>query len=460
MRHSSIATVRDHSPMMADTDKNRIMKTPAILVATSCLAVACGSSDNSTTSGTCTRTATGSLAISVTGLPGGLNADLRLVGANNVTNNATATSTMALPSGTYSVSAGIVADIDPIVRRAFSATVGAAQVTVCDGQTVALSVDYAMIPTSNKIWWGNENGSNASLGYASASLAASATTTPTVLASTAGMLPGAFDDHGDLWVLNGTAGSVAIERYTASELAAGGQVRPSLVISSDAFTGGVPGPASMAFDAKGNAWVGIVYSSKVVEFPAASLSATSTVAPAVEISNVTSPSALAFDSKGNLWVGTADSVVEYAAARLASSTSAAPDATISAMTPAPVIGPLGQPLGLAFTTEGDLWVNFDGTLAKLTEDQLSTGSITPAIQIQADVLALPSGIALDDSGGLWMAYSAGKFCKFGTSQLGASGVVAPEVVVTSDGIGSATSPAFFPAPPGLPLWSALDWQLP
>jgi hypothetical protein len=110
--------------------------------------------------------------------------------------------------------------------------------------------------------------------------------------------------------------------------------------------------------------------------------------------------------------------------------------------------------GLAFTTNDQLWVDYDGTLALLTS--LVPGTFTPAIQVTADVLALPSGIALDESGGLWMAYSAGKFCKFSASQLLTSGSVAPQVVITSSGIGSATSPAFFPAPARLGLYSSLE----
>ncbi len=68
---------------------------------------------------------------------------------------------------------------------------------------------------------------------------------------------------------------------------------------------------------------------------------------------------------------------------------------IDAQTPPPVVGALSNVCGLAFNTDGALWVNYDGTLALLTA--LESGTVTPDIQVQADVLALPEGIALPQS---------------------------------------------------------------
>jgi ligand-binding sensor domain-containing protein len=192
-----------------------------------------------------------------------------------------------------------------------------------------------------------------------------------------------------------------------------------------------------------------------VEFAAAQLAASSdSVVPMVEISAVPAPNALAFDAKGNLWVGSGNQVIEYLAAGLTASNNNAPDTTINAQTPAPVVGPLSSVLGLAFTADNQLWVNYDGTLALLTS--LVSGTVTPAIQVTADVLALPEGIALDESGGLWMAGGAGQISKLSASQLKASGSPSAAVVITSSSIGSATSPALFPAPAGLPLYSSLQ----
>jgi sugar lactone lactonase YvrE len=366
------------------------------------------------------------------------------------------TTRSAQPSGNYVFAASNVADTDPIVRKAYKAAVSVATGQLCDGKTLAVNVTYTLIPSSHKIWWGSSNSSSDTLAYDSSVLAASGSPAATVSASTQGAIPGAFDPDGNLWVLDGTAGAVGLKRYPADTLAMGGTQTPDVVVTSPAFEGGTPGPVSIAFDPDGNAWIGVLYSQQVVEIASASLLASGAAMPAVQIANVMAPNALAFDGKGNLWVGAGDSVVEYALARLTANISTAPDVTIAAISAPPVTAPLTSVLGLAFNKGGELWVDFNGTLAKLTSTDLGTGgTVTPAIQITADVQALPSGLALDEGGGLWMAYSAGKVCRFGADQLAASGMVAPAVVLTSASIGSATSPVLFPAPAGLPLYAAL-----
>jgi len=133
------------------------------------------------------------------------------------------------------------------------------------------------------------------------------------------------------------------------------------------------------------------------------------------------------------------------------------DLTITAETPSPVIGTLTNPLGIAFDGD-DLWVNYDGIVARLTAADLSgvgTKTVTPSVQIALDVLALPEGIAFDETGGLWMAYSGGKFARLGASQLTASGAAAPQIVITSSDIGSAAWFAIYPAPAFTPLAHAL-----
>jgi ligand-binding sensor domain-containing protein len=343
------------------------------------------------------------------------------------------------------------------VRSVYTATVSAATAdAVCGGTDVAsVSVTYALIPSSNKLWIGSENSDSDSLGYASATLAATGTKDADVTATTAGSLPGAFDRDGNLWVIDNTGGEVGVKRYPAATLAAGGVETPDITLSSESLTDGVPGPSSIAFDSSGNLWVGVAYSGEVVEFAAAELStSTDTAIPAVQLSAVPDPAAIAFDVKGNLWVGSGNNVLEYPAAALAASNNDAPVVTIHAQTPEPVVAPLSNVRGLAFNPAGQLWVNYDGTLALLTS--LESGLVTPAIQVQTDVLALPDGIALDESGGLWLASSVGKFCKLSANQLLSSGSPEPELVITSSSLGSATSPAFFPAPAGVGLYSSLD----
>ena len=417
--------------------------------------VGCGSdgSDDSSSSGdTCSAD---SLTVTVTGLPTGTAAKVIVSGGASSSITVDATKSLKLATGDYTIKASAATIADPIVRTAYSATVSTdtAQVT-CGGTAATVTVTYALVPSSNKLWLGSQNSDSDTFGYASATLASGGDKVGDVTASTAG-LPGAFDQAGNLWAIDDSAGSVGVKRYDAATLAGGGEETPDIILGGDVFSGGVPGPATLAFDPAGNLWVGITYSNEIAKFNAAQLTASSdTVTPDVEIKDVTAPAALAFDVKGNLWVGSGDDVLGFTADQLAASGSPTPATKIDAQAPAPVMNALTGVQGLAFDASGNLWVNFDGTIAELTS--LVSGTVTPAVQFQADVLALPEGIAFDESGGLWMAYSAGKFCKFGASQLTGTSAVAPEVVISNATLGSLTSPVFFPAPAKLGLYSSLD----
>jgi hypothetical protein len=115
---------------------------------------------------------------------------------------------------------------------------------------------------------------------------------------------------------------------------------------------------------------------------------------------------------------------------------------------------------LAFDAAGNLWVNYDGTLARLDAAGLAdTGAttVTPAVQITLDVLSLPQGVAFDEGGGLWLAYTAGKLARLGPTQLTSSGSKAPEIVIASPDFGYATWVGIYPAPAALPLYHRLPY---
>ena len=112
------------------------------------------------------------------------------------------------------------------------------------------------------------------------------------------------------------------------------------------------------------------------------------------------------------------------AAHLTTSGSGA-DLTISALMPAAwSTARSAYPMGLAFDAAGNLWVNYDGTIAELPASVLGgTGTITvtPPVQLETDVAALPEGIAFDEQGGLWFAYSAGRIARFAPTPARRSG---------------------------------------
>ena len=133
-----------------------------------------GGGGGSDDGGACATSSNGSIDVTITGLPDGVNGSVNVVGSGG-SGSQTATQTVTLngvPSGSYDIVADIVTKADPIVRTAYKPTVSAATAQVCDGQTVNVTVSYALIPTSNKLWWGNQDGTDATLGYSSANLAA------------------------------------------------------------------------------------------------------------------------------------------------------------------------------------------------------------------------------------------------------------------------------------------------
>ena len=216
----------------------------------------------------------------------------------------------------------------------------------------------------------------------------------------------------------------------------------------------------LAFDAAGNLWVSVVTADKVVSFTPDQIKATGSPTTFAEVSGIKAPSGIAFNSVRDMFVssGGDGTVVRVDFARLGAAVTNGGDLAITANTPGPVVGPLPAPEGLAFDAGGNLWVNFGGTVAKLTPADIAgtgTKTVTPALQITTDVLSLPHGIVFDEPGGLWLAYSAGKFARLGPTQLTASGSVTPEVVITSPDVAYADWFGFYPGPGWSPLGDSL-----
>jgi sugar lactone lactonase YvrE len=296
------------------------------------------------------------------------------------------------------------------------------------------------------------------LGFASADLGASGSPTATVAAKTAGAGGFAFDAAGNLWVVGGTSADPPLARYPASSLGTSGTKIADVTIDHALLRRGVPGPVALAFDASGGLWVSVVYSKQILYYPGdlVPLGGGSTPTKVVRMDDA--PAGLALDSAQNLWVASgAGTVLRFDAARLTDSVTGA-DLEVTAMTPPPVIGALPSPSGLAFDAAGNLWVNYDGTLARLDAAGLAdTGAttVTPDVQITMDVLSLPQGVAFDEGGGLWLAYTAGKLARLGPTQLTSSGSKAPEIVIASPDFGYATWVGIYPAPAALPLYHRL-----
>jgi len=415
----------------------------------------------------CPPSGSGDLVVNISGLPGGVNAKVRVTGPSGFNQNLTASQTFtATAAGTYTVSAEKVAQSDPLIRTAYSPGLGGSPACVRNGQATTVTVSYAQIPSSNKLWLDNGNppsGSSPLLGFAASLLGSTATQSPSVSAGTVNLRDLTFDPDGNLWGIGGTTADPTLVRYPASSLSTSGSKTPDRRINIAGITC-LPGARRLAFDASGNLWVSVPCANKVVRVGAAQLGASGTVTPAVEITGLNGPEGLAFDASGNLWVANrgAQRVVRFNANRLSASTSG-PDLTIESKTPGPVISTLDASL-LAFDASGNLWVVAFGAnvVYRLTpSDQSGSGSetLTPSPQVSIPVGALLEGKAFDEGGGLWISYSAGKFARLSPAQLATSSTsgspTTPERIITSASIGYAGGLALYPAPAGLPLYHKL-----
>ena len=378
------------------------------------------------------------------------------VAVEGVSGTTTASGTVTATAGLHKVTADrVTTPQSGITSQVYEATIDRPNACVHPGATTIVNVTYALVPTSGKLWVGIGNAPDDStmLGFGPASVASTGSPAADVAANTGGSDGFTFDRAGNMWVLGGTVADPPLARYRAASFASDGDKVPDIVIDSPSFGAEIPGPKAVALDADGNLWVSVVAAGKIVKFSAAQIAATGSPDAAVERGGIPSPLGLAFDRAGNLWVAAQDddTVVRIDAAHLAASGTGG-DLAITAHTPDAATL---KPVSLAFDAAGSLWVNYDGTIARIPSSNLTgTGAvtITPAIQITTDVLTLPLGLAFDQDGGLWLAFAAGEFARLAPNQLTASGAVAPSTIISSPDVGYAAWFAMYPAPPSTPLY--------
>jgi sugar lactone lactonase YvrE len=413
---------------------------------------------------TCEEGGSGTLEIVVSGLPAGVSADVEVTGPSGE-RSATGSETISdAATGDYDVTAGIVTSPDPIVRTAYEPTVDTEQLCLADGSSERVTITYAPIPSSNKLWTTNGSGGNgAVLGFASSVLGSTGDPTATVAATGGAGHDVTFDKDGNMWAMGATLGDPTLLRYPAASLGSSGPKEADIEIVVTG-SGCIPAATGMAFDPQGNLWVTSPCDQEVYRLSAADLTSSGERTASVTIGGLDSPRGIAFDNEGAMWV--ADPIREYVArydaSRLGASSNDAPDKTVTSETP--TMGAFFGPAWIAFDENGDLWSNDFGANAVFripSADLAGTGdaTITPPVSITIGVTGLLESMAFDESGGLWMAGSQGRLIRLAQDQLdessGPGAPTTPATVITSADIGYAQNFALYPASAALPLFHAL-----
>ena len=259
----------------------------------------------------------------------------------------------------------------------------------------------------------------------------------------------AFDDDGSMWVTS--QDDSMLVAFAPARLTNSGSVVATTVIRSVASS--LSAPTGLAFDNQHALWVANSENGTIVKFDREQLAVGGAPIPRVTISELGHPNALAFDAAGSLWVsdGEKNKVFSYSPAQLVTGGFLLPQVVISASATS-----LANPTGIAFDAGGNLWVGNVGnqTVVSYGRAQLSaTGSPVPHIVLSSNAgsLSIPTGLAFDSDGSLWVIGGAGGLEKFASSSLGATGAPAASVRIGLPGYVLFWSVAFWPKPTGLPL---------
>ncbi len=366
------------------------------------------------------------------------------------------TSTQTLSSlapGSYTINAGAGATTDPIVGTGYAGTVTGSPATVAADAQSDASVTYTSAwRSAGVLWVANEVGLTIS-GFSSANLAHTGAPAPAVVigngTSTSAARAGialALDDAGGLWESSITD---TLRYWTAAQIANSTNAAPRIIVAPS-----LQSPTALAIDAQGDLWVADQYGNTLNEFTASQIATSGTKTPAVVISaafgTIMRPWALAFDAHGNLWVGNLDgnSVAGFAAADLTTTGSPLPFAGIT--------GAQGvhKPVGLAFDAQGNLWVGTVlDSLSRFNASDLTTiGSPTPTVILSGVLLQSEYGLAIDNSGALWVAsWQTNTLLRYDANHLTTGALPDATISKTGASIAFPTGIAFSPAWGQLPV---------
>ncbi len=440
-----------------------ILVAPAVLIGLS----ACSTGGGGGGATVCSTTGQGTLEVTVTPAGGVTpDVRIAGPGGYQVTLHASQT-LPNLAAGTYVVETMRVAQTaagGALVGAAYGAN-SQPVVSACvrDGQTATITRSYVKQSGSERLWAGNEIG-GAVVGFAATALSAGGTQAAAAVVDLTGSTLNttygfqiAFGPHGDLWVSDpvggpNVAGQLLV--FDQARLASSGSPTPDVIVRAAAFDG----PGQLAFDDTGDLYVLNRKADQILEYTAAQVrqllldGGTVTTAPAYSYTGtvLVDPVAMAFDASGDLWVVVDDAavapldvqLVRYDATSLGSGGAITPGYRIRGTSGAEIIGYTG----LAFDATGNLWVVGGGTYRYAQGDLGGSGTTTSVTPTTISDSAMGGGPAadanaIDAAGNVWVSGDQGRLGRY----LLASSAVQASWLTSSD----VTYPmgiAFYPSP--------------
>ena len=427
---------------------------------------------------------TGTLQLSVAGLPSGTNANIGVTGPNGFSQAVTANATLNdLAPGSYAITASDVT----AGAVTFGGLVTGSPSTITAGNTSSAAVSYVALTGSLQVnITGLPTGQNADVlvtgpGNFSQTLTASQTLTglnlgaytitaktlrptnatvdtlipgvgssATVTANTTANATATYATRGGtgaMWVANFGAPGGTLSRYGAGQLGTSSNAEPGGLL-----TVGTSNLQGMVFDAQGNLWVSDSPNKKLLRFSPAKLAGTGAVTPDVVLGDnagsLNLVYGLAFAPDGSLWVSNVQSfvgtkftsiLVKFSPNQIAQSGNPVPTLVLD-VNASSVEGARG----IAFDTAGDLWVagTSGDVLRYSVAQQNETGVIAqnPVTRVRGPQ-TLASGLAFDANGNLWVSRDPsgskpGTISKYTPAQLqaGTPGPTPPVPSVTLSGL--------------------------
>ncbi|MDE1868330.1 MAG: NHL repeat-containing protein, partial [Thaumarchaeota archaeon] len=271
-----------------------------------------------------------------------------------------------------------------------------------------------------------------------------------------------------------------ILKFNTTNLVTGGTA--NVTLGQTTFTSSSSGtsatklksPNGLAFDSNGNLWVADTSNNRILKFNTTNLVTGGTAnvtlgqttftssSSGTSATQLNSPFGLAFDSHGNLWVADQNSnrILKFNTTNLVTGGTAnvtLGQTTFTSSSSGTSATQLSGPNGLAFDSNGNLWVADENNLRLLmypTSNLVTGGAATVAlgtinlVSIGPGTSALTfsntlRGLTFDSHGNLWTTESAGnRILKFNTTNLvtgGTANVTLGQTTFTSSSSGTSAT---------------------